>query len=300
MLKTHGRYDYSAITKRPDYSWPGGKRLAVHLCLNVEHFAFGEGLGNDYSVPQPQPNVRSYAWRDYGNRVGAWRLLEFADAHELPYAMLINSELYDYCPELVAAYAGRGDEIVGHGRTNAERQTDMKPDEERRAIFEATGAIEKHWGRKPLGWLAPYIAQTHDSLDLLKEAGYRYMMDWSIDDQPVWFRTKHGPILSVPYAHDLNDSVECVSRRTPSQVLCENLTDQFDEMLAESERRPLVMSIVLHSFVLGQPHRLRQFRRVIEHILRHRDRIWLTRPGEICQFVEKLPAGVVPGSKQQG
>ena len=126
------------------------------------------------------------------------------------------------------------------------------------------------------------------------------MMDWSIDDQPVWFRTKHGPILSVPYAHDLNDSVECVSRRTPSQVLCENLTDQFDEMLAESERRPLVMSIVLHSFVLGQPHRLRQFRRVIEHIQKHRDRIWLTRPGEICQFVEKLPAGVVPGSKQQG
>jgi len=296
MLKTHGRYDYSAITMRPDYSWPGGKRLAVHLCLNAEHFAFGEGLGNDYSVPQPQPNVRSYAWRDYGNRVGAWRLLEFADAHELPYALLINSELYDYCPELVAAYAARGDEMVGHGRTNAERQTEMKLDEERRAISEATGAIEKHWGGKPLGWLAPYIAQTHDSLDLLKEAGYRYMMDWSIDDQPVWFRTKHGPILSVPYAHDLNDSVECVSRRTPSQDLCDNLIDQFDELLAESARRPLVMSIVLHTFVLGQPHRLRQFRRVIEHILRQRERIWLTRPGEICQFVEKLPAGIVPGS----
>jgi allantoinase len=297
MLKTHGRYDYSAITKRPDYSWPGGKRLAVHLCLNAEHFSFGEGLGNDYSVPQPQPNVRSYAWRDYGNRVGAWRLLEFADAHQLPYALLINSALYDYCPELVAAYAARGDEIVGHGRTNGERQTEMKLDEERRAILEATGAIEKHWGKKPLGWLAPYIAQTHDSLDLLKEAGYRYMMDWSMDDQPVWFRTKHGPILSVPYAHDLNDSVEVVSRRTPSQVLCDNMIDQFDELLAESARRPLVMSIVLHTFVLGQPHRLHQFRRVIEHILRHRERIWLTRPGEICQFIENLPVGIVPGSE---
>ncbi len=296
MLKTHGRYDYSAITKRPDYSWPNGKRLAVHLCLNVEHFAFGEGLGNDYSVPQPQPNVRSYSWRDYGNRVGAWRLLEFADAYDLPYAVLLNSELYGYCPELVAAYAERGHEMVGHGRTNTERQSDMKPDEEQRAIFEATAEIRKHWGRKPLGWLAPYIAQTHDSLDFLKEAGYRYMMDWALDDQPVWFRTKHGPILSVPYAHDLNDSVECVSRRTPSQVLCDNLIDQFDELYAESSRRPLVMSIVLHSFVLGQPHRLRQFRRVIEHVLRYRDRIWLTRPGDICQFIEKLPAGIVPGS----
>jgi len=294
MLKSHDRYDYSPISRRPDYSWPGGKRLAVHLSLNVEHFAFGEGMGNDYSVPQPQPNVRSYAWRDYGNRVGAWRLLEFADAYQLPYALLINSELYDYCPEMVAAFAARGDEIVGHGRTNSERQTEMPLDEERRCIGEATAAIEKHWGRKPLGWLAPYIAQTHDSLDLLKEAGYRYMMDWSLDDQPVWFRTKHGPILSVPYSHELNDSVEAVSRRTGSEELCNNMIAQFDEMLAESARRSLVMPIVLHSFVLGQPYRLHHFRKVIEHILRHREQIWLTRPGEICEYIEGLPAGIVP------
>ena len=104
------------------------------------------------------------------------------------------------------------------------------------------------------------------SLDLLREAGFRYMMDWPLDDQPVWFRTRHGPILSIPYAHDLNDSLETVSRRTPSQIYCENLIDQFDEMLEESARRPLVMSLVLHSFILGHPHRLRRFRQVIEHI----------------------------------
>src|SRR3990172_10520631 len=296
MLRTHGRYDYSAISKRPDYSFPGGKRLAIHLSLNVEHFAFGEGLGNDYGAPHPQPNTRSYAWRDYGNRVGAWRLLEFANDYELPYALLINTELYDYCPEMVAAYSERGDEIVGHGRTDAERQADMNYEQERACIFEATAAIEKHEGKKPLGWLAPYISQTHDSLDLLKEAGYRYMMDWPLDDQPVWFRTKHGPILSVPYAHDLNDSLELVSRRTPSQLYYECLIDQFEEMLRESARRPLVMPIVMHSFVLGQPYRLRQFRRVIEHIQKHRDRVWITHPGEICKFIESLPAGTVPGS----
>lgn len=296
MLRTHGRYDYSAISKRPDYSFPGGRRLAIHLSLNVEHFAFGEGLGNDYGAPHPQPNTRSYAWRDYGNRVGAWRLLEFANDYGLPYALLINTELYDYCPEMVAAYSARGDEIVGHGRTDSERQADMNYEQERTCIFEATAAIEKHEGKKPLGWLAPYISQTHDSLDLLREAGYRYMMDWPLDDQPVWFRTKHGPILSVPYAHDLNDSLELVSRRTPSQLYYECLIDQFEEMLRESERRPLVMPIVIHSFVLGQPYRLRQFRRVIEHIQKHRDRVWVTHPGEICKFVESLPAGTVPGS----
>jgi hypothetical protein len=86
-----------------------------------------------------------------------------------------------------------------------------------------------------------------------------------------------------------------VTRRTSSQVLCENLIDQFDEMLAESARRPLVMGVVLHSFILGQPHRLRRFRSVVEHILKHRDRVWIARPGDICGFIESLPEGIVPG-----
>lgn len=295
MLKTHHRYDYSPITQRPDYSWPQGKRLAVHFSLNVEHFAFGEGMGNDYANPAPQPNTRSFAWRDYGNRVGAWRLLELAKAYDFPYALLINTELYDYCPELIAAFSQRGDEIVAHGRTNAERQADMTYEQERDCIQQATQTILQHEGRPPSGWLAPYISQTHDSLDLLKEAGYRYMMDWPLDDQPVWFKTKNGPILSIPYSHDLNDSFECVSRRTPSQLYCDSLIDQFDELLEESARRPLVMSVVLHSFILGQPYRLRQFRRVIEHIVSHRNQVWLTTPGSICSHIESLPPGTVPG-----
>jgi allantoinase len=216
MLQTHGRYGYSAIAKRPDYSFPDGRRLAIHLSLNVEHFSYGEGLGNDYGPPSAHPNTRSFAWRDYGNRVGAWRLLEFADRYDLPLGLLTNTELYDYCPEMIAAFRARGDEIVGHGRTNSERQGDMNLAEERACIVEATTLMEEYEGKKPMGWLAPYISQTNDSLDLLKEAGYRYMMDWPLDDQPVWFDTKHGPILSIPYSHDLNDSLEAVSRRTPS------------------------------------------------------------------------------------
>jgi len=295
MLKSHGRYDYSAIAKRPDYSFPDGRRLAVHFCLNLEHFSFGEGLGNDYGTNQPQPNVRSYAWRDYGNRVGAWRLLELAEAYDLPYGVLLNTALYDYCPELVAAFSARGDEIVGHGRTNSERQIDMSMAEERACLQEVSEMIERHEGKKPSGWLAPYVCQTQHTPELLKQAGYRYMMDWPLDDQPIWFRTADGPLLSIPYAHDLNDSLEVVTRRTSSQVLCENLIDQFDEMLAESARRPLVMGVVLHSFILGQPHRLRRFRSVVDHILKHRDRIWITRPGDICGFIESLPEGIVPG-----
>ena len=125
-LKTHGRYDYSAITERKDYSWPGGKRLAVYLGLNIEHFAYGAGEGHLLTVANPPPDPRTFAWRDYGNRVGAWRLLELAEALQLPMALLVNTELYDYCPEMVAAWSARGDEIVAHGRTNAERQAEFR------------------------------------------------------------------------------------------------------------------------------------------------------------------------------
>lgn len=296
MLKTHGRYTYSGISRRPDYSWPDGKRLALHLSLNIEHWAFGEGLGNDLAGPSPQPNHRSYAWRDYGNRVGVWRLYELAEEFKLPMAILLNTEIYDYCPEVVAAFRERGDEVVGHGRTNAERQIDMPLEGETRCIAETTAAIKKHEGKAPLGWLAPYISQTYVSLELLKEAGYRYMMDWPCDDQPFWMKTRAGPILSIPYPVEINDSLQMLNRMATPTEFANFVIHNLDEMLAQSKRQPLVMGISLHGHVLGQPYRLHEFRRAIRHIVSKRNEIWLTHPGEICKHVESLPKGIVPGS----
>ena len=121
-LRHHGRYGYSPLRGRPNYTWPEGKRLAVYFALNLEHFSFGEGLGAELAPGGPQPDVLNFAWRDYGNRVGGWYLLDVFDALKLPMAALLNSSMYDYAPALVAAHRARGDEIVGHGRSNAERQ----------------------------------------------------------------------------------------------------------------------------------------------------------------------------------
>ncbi len=98
QLRTHGRYPYSAINARPDYSWPGRKRLAVYIGFNVEHFAFGEGLGAALAPAGPQPDVLNFAWRDYGNRVGLWRCLELFDSFRLPVGAIVNTSIYDYCP----------------------------------------------------------------------------------------------------------------------------------------------------------------------------------------------------------
>ena len=121
-LKRHGRYDYSALPKRPVYDWPHGRRLAVYLALNLETFSFGEGLGAALTPKAEEPDVLNYAWRDWGNRVGAWRLLGLFEDEGWPVSALVNSELCDEAPDLVAAFSARGDEIVAHGRTNAERQ----------------------------------------------------------------------------------------------------------------------------------------------------------------------------------
>ena len=132
--------------------------------------------------------------------------------------------------------------------------------------------------------------------DLLKEAGYRYVMDWPIDDQPIWMRTRAGPILSVPYPTELNDLPALVNRRHTGRQFAEMVIDQFDEMLAQSRKYPLVFAVALHPFIIGQPHRLRAFRDAVRHIMRQREVLWITTPGEIARYCAGLPKGTVPGS----
>ncbi|MES2712985.1 MAG: polysaccharide deacetylase, partial [Pseudomonadota bacterium] len=119
MLPTHARYDDHPLPERPRYTWPNGARLAVYIGLNLEHFAFGEGLGAELAPGGPQPDVLNYAWRDYGNRIGGWRLLTLLDQLALPATLLVNTAMYDHAPSLLAAHRARGDEFAGHGRTNS-------------------------------------------------------------------------------------------------------------------------------------------------------------------------------------
>src|ERR1041385_8781769 len=121
-IRAHDRYPYSPISGRATYDWPGGKRLAVYIAINLEWFSFGSGLGAELAPGGPQPDVLNYAWRGWGDPVGAWRMGELFDALHMPGTVLANSRLYRDCPGLIEAFRARGDEIVAHGRSNAERQ----------------------------------------------------------------------------------------------------------------------------------------------------------------------------------
>ncbi|MEQ9609232.1 MAG: polysaccharide deacetylase family protein [Kiloniellaceae bacterium] len=284
-LPTHGRYGYRAITDRPDYDWPNGKRLAVYFGLNLEHFAFGEGLGAKLAPAFGEPDVLNYAWRDYGNRVGVWRMLEIFDALALPTGVLVNSTIYGYCPAVVAAFRARGDEIIGHGRTNAERQAAFDEAGERALIAEATKVLTEAEGRAPQGWLGPWISESVVTPDLLQEAGYRYILDWCGDDQPIWLKTRQGRILAVPYPQEVNDIPAIPLHRLSPADFTDLIVDNFEEMLEQSKAQALVMGIALHPYLVGQPYRLRHLRRALEHIAAKRDDIWLTTPGAIAAHV---------------
>lgn len=293
-MNYHGRYGFSALADRPAYDWPGGKRLAVCLCNNIEWFSFMTGLGSDHTVPGAAQTTRNYAWRDYGNRVGLWYLFDLLDELGLPASHNMNAAVLDNCPQVVDRIRARGDEVIGHGVTNSERQDIMDEPTERAMINETTEAITRHFGVPPRGWLGPYIVQSDVTLDLLKEAGYSYMLDWPADDQPFWMTTRSGPMLSVPYSIELNDSPAQVFRHHTGREFEEMILDHFNEMLLQSRKYPLVFTIVLHPFVIGQPFRLRALRRALDIILEDRDDLWLTTPGSIADHIASLPEGTVP------
>ena len=297
-LPHHGRFDFSAIKTRRPYDWPEGKRLAVYIGLNIEHFAFGTGLGHAISTELPPPDPRTFSWRDYGNRVGVWRIFDLLDQLGLPACHLVNTSIFDYCPEILDPIRARGDEIIGHGRTNAERQGQMWEEDEACLISYVRDEIRKYAGQEARGWMGPWMSQSHVTPDLLKEAGFQFLMDWPCDDQPIWMRTRSGPLMSVPYPLEINDSPALVVRRHTPAEFEQMIIDQFEEMLDQSKEQPLVCGISLHTMVAGQPFRLRSVRRALKYIVDHphRDRVWFTRPGSIYDHCAALPPGVLPGS----
>lgn len=292
-LSSHDRFAYSAIHERAPLVWPGRKKLAVYIAVCVEHFAFGEGKGLSYSPGLEHPNTYNWAWREYGNRVGGWRLAELADRCGVPLTVLLNTACYEHCPTLVKALKGARGEIVAHGRTNSEHQNGMSADDERALIAEATAAIAQHEGAAPDGWMSPGANPSPHTEDLLQQAGYGYTMDWPMDDQPVWMKAGNGHLLSLPYPHEVNDVPAIAIHHMPADAFMSMTFDNFDQLLedASSQGQSLAMGVTLHTFIMGQPFRRKRLKAFFDHLSARADDIWLTTAGEIAvEFQKQVPA----------
>jgi peptidoglycan/xylan/chitin deacetylase (PgdA/CDA1 family) len=198
-------------------------------------------------------------------------------------------------PQIAARIRERGDEPIGHGYTNSERQSDMDEATEAAMIAHATKTLAEACGRRPYGWMGPWISETPVTPDLLQENGYTFVMDWPADDQPFWMKTRKGRIMAVPYPVEINDTPTMLSRAQPATDFHRMILDQFEEMLRLSEKQPLVFGISMHTFCTGQPFRLAQVRQALQTLATHPgfDKVWVTTPGGIAEYAAGLPEGCV-------
>lgn len=289
MIRPENRYPYSSITGRPGGRWPGGKKLAVYVALGIESYRFGEGQSEDLLAGVSAPDLVNASWRDYGNRVGAFRLLDRFEQLAIPPTILLNTDVYDTAPDVMVAARRSGAEIVGHGRSNSDSLAGLDPAAERSYLASVADRVELEEGRRPGGWSSPWLTHTLHTPDLLAATGYRYLLDLRLDDQPVWLTTDAAPLLSIPYALELNDSTTIIGRGASAGDFADMVVDEFDELITAAQDQPLVMSIVVHSFISGAPFRLRALTRALTHLAAGPD-VWFTQPGAIHQAFSQLEA----------
>ena len=192
-------------------------------------------------------------------------------------------------PDLLDAARAQGAEIVGHGLTNSDTLAGRSEADEAAYLKAVADRIADREGAPPRGWSSPWLAQTERTFDLLGEAGYAYVLDLRLDDQPVWLTTRSKPLLALPYGLELNDSSTIIGRQASADEFATMIIDEFDELLDAADHQPLVMSIVVHAFISGAPFRLRALTRALDHIVAHRDRVWIAAPGAIADYFAALP-----------
>lgn len=282
----YGPFPYSPVNRRPKLALPNGARLALWVVTNIEFFALDKpmpGDGNERPKPGDHtPMVRHWAQRDYGNRVGVYRVMDVLARHGIRSSVALNSAVCDHHPQLVEDCVGLGWEMMGHCRTNTERVTEVPPAEERALIAESLSRIERATGARPVGWLGAGLQETWSTLDHLLAEGCLYVADWVNDDQPYAMQLEGGTLVSVPYSYELNDLAAIVrSKYTPGEFE-RMIKDQFDVLWREGGESARVMAICLHPFLIGQPHRIGALERALDYISRF-DGVWKATGEEIAR-----------------
>lgn len=291
MSLDNTRYEYSAITQRPPFRWPNGERVAVWVCYNIEHFRVDvPATSQSEGMSHLKPDVINYAWRDYGLRVGIWRIFEIMERVGLKGSATLNGEVCTHETAVVEEMNRLGWCILGHGMTNSQRMTDLPEAEERKVIRDTLDTIEVTTGNRPIGWLGPGLAESYITPDLLVEAGVKYVCDWVSDDQPFPLKVKNGKLASVPYTQHVNDIGMILSLKRSDQEFCQQICDQFDVLYREGATIPRTMAIALHPFLVGVPHRSKYLEKALSYVASHKD-VWFCTADEIYNWYESEYGG---------
>ena len=279
----HDRFDYSAIIDRPRLDWPNGARVAVWVIPNIEHFRFDRPATRLEHGLALSPDVLNYSWRDYGVRVGIWRMMEVMEKYGVKGTVALNSEVCTHYPRIIEEGKKLGWEWMGHGTTNSILINSQSEAEERALIREAVGAITKSVGRAPRGWLSPALSETVRTLDILAENGIDYVGNWVNDDQPYPLRVKKGAMLALPYSAEINDIPALLGLHQSPERFGQMICDQFDVLYEDGAKTGRVMAICLHPFLVGYPHRSKYFAKALAHVT-SRQEVWITTGSAIVDW----------------
>jgi peptidoglycan/xylan/chitin deacetylase (PgdA/CDA1 family) len=283
----HELYDHSPIVDRPELMWPGKARVAFYVGLNIEHFHVDKPSTSIVdTTTHLVPDALNYGWRDYGSRVGIWRVIDILDRHGIPASALLNSEVADHYPEIIEAGKRRNWAWLAHGETNSAVHAEMDLETERATLTKIVDRIAGATGVRPRGWMGPALTETFNTSELMPDLGLTYTLDWTHDDQPFWFRNQQ--VMSVPYSLELNDVVHFTMKGGSAGNFELMVRDQLDQLI-EDEPGGRVMALALHPFVIGQPFRARYLDKALEYVANHPD-VWVTTSDEIAtHFATQQP-----------
>ena len=269
-LQPRERAPYSAIVDRSPLALPGGARIVVWSIVNLEVWDIARPMARQV-IPAPTgqvllPDVPNWSWHEYGMRVGVWRFFKLYERLGIAPTLSVNARVcQDY--ERVAQQArDAGWEFMGHSW----EQGPIHKEPDQRAMIERSMAeIERFTGKRPVGWLGPGLTQTLETPELLAEAGVQYIGDWVYDDEPTTIHTEKGPLVTLPYTVELNDIPMMLVQHHESDYLLRRAIDQFDRLYEEGADRAKIMSIAIHPYISGQPHRIKYLEAFYDHVAKH-------------------------------
>lgn len=282
----HDRYEWSDLFKRKPIVWPNGAKIALSIVTHVQHFPL-DMPSKPFKAPgalsMPYPDFRYYTNRDYGNRVGIFRILRLLSEKGLRTSFAINGIIAQRYPAVLKAVVAGGHEVIAHGLDMGKvHHSGLEPEAEDQIVSEALALLRQESGQSVEGWLSPGRAQGFNTPDILAQNGVRFCLDWANDDLPYRMSTENGELLAMPMAYETDDRVVADEYFQSEADWVQQVKDRFDVLYRETaDYGGRVMSLPLHSWVSGMPYRVEYLREALDYMLSH-DGVWAAPVGEIA------------------
>lgn len=284
------RIPYRFSTSRPRLNPPQGKPLIVHVVVNVEHWPFTEPMPRKIITPphgkESIPDIANFCWADYGMRCGLPRIMALLAERRIAASANINASAIDAYPEAAESMLNAGWEFIGHGMHQKSLSAVAS---EREVIEAAMNTIARFTGNAPRGWISPGMRETYETPDILKSCGIEYVCDWVVDDLPDWLTTTSGPMITIPYNLELNDSIIYAIQTQPSREMYQRLADTVETFEREMKKQVRVLALGLHPHLIGVPHRIGYLEKMLDLLCARQDAIFL-QGGQIADwFARECP-----------